>query len=55
MLGTGDSGDSVQIRPSGDSAQSLWNWGMHALTVLYLQTVPPIPSWTVGPLRAESW
>ena len=55
MLDTKDSSDSKQSRPSGDSAQHPMELGdVRAAPGLYLQTVPSIPSYTVGVLRAES-
>ena len=54
MLGTVVT--QCKVGPEGDSAQYPMELGyVCAVTVLYLQTVPRIPSWRVGTLRAESW
>lgn len=55
VLGTKDSSDSEQSRAGDKSAQyPVELTYVHTVTVLYLQTVPSVPSWTVGTSRAES-
>lgn len=55
VLGTKDSSDSEQSRPRDYSAQCPLEPGyMHAVTVIYLQTMPGVSSWTVGTFKAES-